>query len=124
VDITVCGGGVQVPPVTGLTLQSAETSLKAAGFKYTVETTAGPSGTPPGSVWQQNPQGNTTEPLGYTVTLLVQPAAPPSPSPSPTPTSSPTATGGSPTAPPSDGTGGSPGTNLPTCLPIGCLPSG
>jgi eukaryotic-like serine/threonine-protein kinase len=125
VDITVCGGGVQVPSVTGLSLQSAETSLRAAGFKVNVETTAGPSGTQPGNVWQQNPQASATEPLGYTVTILVQPAASPSPSPSPSPSSSgsPTAPG-SPVAPPSDGAGGSPGTTLPTCLPIGCLPDG
>jgi beta-lactam-binding protein with PASTA domain/tRNA A-37 threonylcarbamoyl transferase component Bud32 len=118
VTITVCGGGVAVPNVQGLSLQSAEASLTSAGFKTAVQTIAGPAGTQPGFVWQQNPSSG-NEPAGYTIKLLVQPAASPSPTPTP-PTGSP-GTGGSPAAPPSDGAGGSPGT-LPTCPPLGCLP--
>jgi eukaryotic-like serine/threonine-protein kinase len=119
VTLTVCGGGVKVPTVTGLSQASAQTELQSFNLNYKVEMAAGPAGTAPGTVWSQSPQPGTSEPLGYTVTILVQPAAA-SPSPSPTPSAS----GGSPTAPAvnlSPGPGGSPGT-LPTCLPIGCLP--
>ena len=89
VTITVCGGGTPVPTVTGLSLQSAEASLQSSGFKWTVQTVAGPSGTAPNTVWQQNPTAGTPEASGTTVTLLVQPNASPSPSPSsPNPTGS------------------------------------
>ncbi len=83
-------GAAGVPSVVGLSQQSAEASLQSAGFKANVQTVAGPAGTTPGNVWQQNPTANTTEAPGTTVTILVQPAA--TPPPSPTDTGSPTAT--------------------------------
>ena len=57
-----------------------------------VQTVTGPTGTTPGSVWQQNPAANSTAAPGTSVNILVQPAAAPSPSPTPTP--SPTGSGG------------------------------
>jgi PASTA domain len=72
-----------VPNVVGLSQASAQTSLQSAGFSVNVQTAAGPAGTIPGNVWQQNPMANKTAALGTTVTVLVQPQAP---------TSSPTST--------------------------------
>jgi beta-lactam-binding protein with PASTA domain len=86
-------GAATVPPVVGLSEQSAQTSLQSAGFKVSVQTVAGPAGTAPGSVWQQNPTANATAAPGSSVTLLVQPqAASPSPTGSSTAPPSPTAT--------------------------------
>jgi serine/threonine-protein kinase len=82
-------GAAAVPNVVGLSGPSAQTSLQSAGFKVTMETVAGPAGTTPGNVWQQNPAANATAAPGTSVTILVQPAASPSPSASSTPTSSP-----------------------------------
>jgi eukaryotic-like serine/threonine-protein kinase len=82
-------GAASVPNVVGLSQASAQTSLQSAGFKVDVETVAGPAGTTPGNVWQQNPAAQATEAPGTTVKLLVQPAASPPPaSPTPTPTGS------------------------------------
>jgi len=84
-------GATSVPNVVGLSLASAQTSLQSAGFKVNATTVAGPAGTAPGNVWQQNPAASATEAPGTTVTILVQPAAatpPASPSPTPTPTGS------------------------------------
>jgi serine/threonine-protein kinase len=100
VTITVSGAS-KVPSVVGLSASSAQALLKTDGFNPVVQTTAGPAGTAPGSVWQQNPGPQTIAPAGTTVTIFVQPAASPSPSVSPS-------TSGSPTAPPTDT--GSPGT--------------
>jgi serine/threonine-protein kinase len=85
-------GAASVPNVVGLSQQSAQTSLQSAGFKVNVQTVAGPAGTNPGSVWQQNPAANATAAPGTNVNILVQPAAPPTPTPTPTP--SPTGSGG------------------------------
>jgi len=88
-------GAAGVPNVVGLSQQSAEASLQSAGFKTNVQTVAGPAGTTPGNVWQQNPTANTTEAPGTTVTILVQPAATPTPTDTGTgtPTVTPTPTG-------------------------------
>ncbi len=94
-------GAASVPNVVGLSEQSAQTSLQSAGFKVSVQTVAGPAGTAPGQVWQQNPAAQATEAPGTTVTILVQPAA--SPPASPTASGSPTATS---TATPSGAGGG------------------
>jgi serine/threonine-protein kinase len=86
-------GAATVPNVVGLPEASAQTSLQSAGFKVSVQTVAGPAGTAPGSVWQQNPTANATAAPGSSVTLLVQPqAASPSPTGSSTAPPSPTAT--------------------------------
>jgi serine/threonine-protein kinase len=81
-----------VPNVVGLPQASAQTSLQSAGFKVNVQTVAGPAGTTPGDVWQQNPAASATAAPGTSVNILVQPAATPPASPSPTPT--PTGSGG------------------------------
>jgi beta-lactam-binding protein with PASTA domain/tRNA A-37 threonylcarbamoyl transferase component Bud32 len=93
-------GAAQVPNVVGLSLSSAQASLKSDGFTVNVETTPGPAGTTPGNVWQQNPASGTTAAPGTAVTILVQPSATQSPtptsssSPSPSGTPSPTGSGG------------------------------
>jgi beta-lactam-binding protein with PASTA domain len=88
-------GATPVPNVVNLSQQSAQASLQSAGFKVSVQTIAGPPGTTPGNVWQQNPAATTTEAPGTTVTILVQPAATQSPSPPPTsPSPTPTGSGG------------------------------
>jgi serine/threonine protein kinase/beta-lactam-binding protein with PASTA domain len=84
-------GATSVPNVVGLSLASAQTSLQSAGFKVNAKTVAGPEGTGPGNVWQQNPAASATEAPGTTVTILVQPAAatpPPTAPATPTPTGS------------------------------------
>jgi serine/threonine-protein kinase len=81
-------GAASVPNVVGLSEQSAQTSLQSAGFKVNVQTVAGPAGTTPGQVWQQNPAANATAAPGTSVNILVQPAATPTPSPTPSPTGS------------------------------------
>ena len=82
-------GAASVPSVVGLSQASAQTSLQSAGFKVNVTTVAGPAGTTPGDVWQQNPAAQATEAPGTIVSILVQPAASPPPaSPTPTPTGS------------------------------------
>ena len=87
-------GATPVPNVVNLSQQSAQASLQSAGFKVSVQTVAGPAGTTPGNVWQQNPAATTTEAPGTTVTILVQPAATQSPSPSTSATPTPTGSGG------------------------------
>jgi eukaryotic-like serine/threonine-protein kinase len=112
VSLTYCGGGTQVPTVTGLSLQSAETSLTAAGFTYTVKTEAGPAGTQPGNVWQQDPPANSNQAPKTQITLLVQPNA------SPTAAPSQSGVGGSqPASAPASGGGGSPNQLLPPLPP-------
>ena len=84
-------GAASVPNVVGLSQASAQTSLQSAGFKVNVTTVAGPAGTTPGNVWQQNPAAQATEAPGTTVNILVQPAAatpPPTAPATPTPTGS------------------------------------
>jgi eukaryotic-like serine/threonine-protein kinase len=90
-------GGTPVPNVQGVPASSAVTLLQNTGFKVNQITTAGPAGTTPGDVWQQNPAASSPEPPGSTVTIYIQPAAAtPSPSvsgPAPTPTPSGSAPG-------------------------------
>ena len=88
-------GAASVPNVVGLPQASAQTSLQSAGFKVNVQTAAGPAGTAPGNVWQQNPGSSATAAPGSSVTIIVQPqAATPSPSVTQTQTPSPTGSGG------------------------------
>jgi eukaryotic-like serine/threonine-protein kinase len=89
--IIYVSGAAGVPNVVGLSEQSAQTSLQSAGFQVSVQTVAGPANTAPGSVWQQNPNANTTAPQGATVTILVQPeaSAPPTPTDSGSPSVTP-----------------------------------
>jgi serine/threonine-protein kinase len=90
-------GAASVPNVVGLSENSAQASLQSAGFKVNVQTVAGPAGTVPGNVWQQNPAASSTVAPGTAVTILVQPAATPTPTPSVTPSdtgSGPPAAGG------------------------------
>jgi eukaryotic-like serine/threonine-protein kinase len=89
-------GGTSVPQVTGLPASSAVTELQNDGFKVNQITTAGPAGTTPGNVWQQNPTPNTVQAAGSTVTIYIQPAATQSPSPTTSATPTPTGSGGGP----------------------------
>jgi eukaryotic-like serine/threonine-protein kinase len=100
VTIYVSGGSINVPPVTGLTENSAATELGNDGFHVNVVSLAGPQGTAPGIVWQQSPTQGTAAANGSQVTIYVQPQATSSPSPSAT--ASPSASGSpSPTPNPS-----------------------
>jgi eukaryotic-like serine/threonine-protein kinase len=83
-------GGTSVPQLVGLPASSAVTELQNDGFKVNQITAAGPAGTTPGDVWQQNPAANTVQAAGSTVTIYIQPAATQSPSPTPSTSSSPT----------------------------------
>jgi beta-lactam-binding protein with PASTA domain/tRNA A-37 threonylcarbamoyl transferase component Bud32 len=91
VVLTISGGGVQVPEVTGIPAASAEAKLKSETFKVNVESQSGPAGTTPGIVWSQTPNEGVTEPSGYTVTIFVQPN---------TATQSPSASASASTSPP------------------------
>jgi beta-lactam-binding protein with PASTA domain/tRNA A-37 threonylcarbamoyl transferase component Bud32 len=108
ITLYISGGGIQVPPVTGLPLASAIQLLKTDGFTVTpnINNIVGPAGTTPGIVWNQSPAQGTTVPSSTKITLSVQPNATPSASPSasasastsPTPSNSPTPSGsGTPT---------------------------
>jgi eukaryotic-like serine/threonine-protein kinase len=88
-------GGTTVPQLVGLPANSAVTELQNDGFKVNQITAAGPAGTTPGNVWQQNPAASTVQASGSTVTIYIQPAATQSPSPSSSSTSpSPNGSGG------------------------------
>jgi beta-lactam-binding protein with PASTA domain len=91
------GGGIQVPQVTGLSLNSALQELKAEGFtaQPSIDESNGPVGQdiPVGTVWNQFPAEGKTVPANTPITLFVQQtAATPSTSPSGTPSGTPTAT--------------------------------
>jgi serine/threonine-protein kinase len=69
--LTVQGQAVEVPNVTGLTLQAAEDTLQADGFKVTVEAEEYSETVPQGSVIRQNPEAGETLKEGGTVRLVV-----------------------------------------------------
>jgi eukaryotic-like serine/threonine-protein kinase len=101
VTLYISGGGVQVPSVIGDPQGTAESILTNAGFKVKVVTVAGPAGSTPGTVFNQQPGNQSTEPAGSTVTIFVAAAVQPTSAPttaSPTPT--PSATTASPTPTP------------------------
>jgi serine/threonine-protein kinase len=78
----VSQGGIKVPPVTGLPVNSAIQLLKNDGFTATpsVSYIVGAAGTTPGIVWSQTPDQGTTVPANTQITLSVQPNATSSPS--------------------------------------------
>ncbi|HEY2552662.1 MAG TPA: Stk1 family PASTA domain-containing Ser/Thr kinase [Streptosporangiaceae bacterium] len=89
VTIFVSGGNaVSVPSVIGDPEPTAKQVLESAGFTVHAEIVPGPPGSTPGSVFQQNPDGQTTALKGSQVTIFVA-AQPTSPSPTPTPTPTP-----------------------------------
>jgi eukaryotic-like serine/threonine-protein kinase len=88
ITIYVSGGGTQVPSVVGDPVATAQQILSGAGFNVVTKTVQGPSGTPPGNVFEQNPSGGTA-PSGSTVTIFVAAQQTSSPSPSPSPSTSP-----------------------------------
>jgi eukaryotic-like serine/threonine-protein kinase len=97
VVLFVSGGGTQVPSVIGDPKATAESILSNAGFQVKVVTAAGPAGSAPGTVFQQQPSNGTTAASGSTVTIFVAAAtqptsAPTSASPTPTAPSTPTPT--------------------------------
>jgi beta-lactam-binding protein with PASTA domain/tRNA A-37 threonylcarbamoyl transferase component Bud32 len=100
VTITVSGGATGVPSVVGDSQQTANQVLTTAGFAVTVQQGSGPAQYANGTVFDQQPAANSTEPKGTTITIFVQngasPSASPSPSQSPTPTPSPSGSGGIP----------------------------
>jgi serine/threonine protein kinase len=96
ITLYVSGGGLQVPPLTGIPLASAIALLKTDGFTTApnIVSIFGPAGTTPGVVWSQTPNQGTTATSTTQVTLDVQPKTP-TPSTSASTTASPT---GSPTS--------------------------
>jgi len=106
ITLYVSGGGVQVPSVIGDTAVQAQQILNGQGFQVTINVDPAPPGqpVPPGTVWSQNPAGNTAKPSGSTVQIFVEPQPTTSPSPTATPTSSPT-TSATPTTSPTPTTG-------------------
>jgi beta-lactam-binding protein with PASTA domain len=98
VSITVSGGATSVPSVVGDSQQTANQVLTTAGFAVSVQQGSGPAQYANGTVFDQQPGANSTEPKGTTITIFVQngasqsPSAPPSQSSSPTP--SPSGSGG------------------------------
>jgi eukaryotic-like serine/threonine-protein kinase len=98
VTITVSGGATSVPSVIGDSQQTANQILTTAGFAVNVQQGSGPAQYANGTVFDQQPGANSTEPKGTTITIFVQngasqsPSAPASQSSSPTP--SPSGSGG------------------------------
>ena len=62
ITIYVSGGGVQVQSLIGDTAVQAQQILQGHGFTVKTFYTAGPQPVAPGTVWSQNPAGQTTEP--------------------------------------------------------------
>ncbi len=85
VTLTVSGGAVSVPSVIGDSQQTANQILTTAGFAVNVQQGSGPSQYANGTVFSQQPNSNSMEAKGSTVTIFVQNGASPSPSPSPSP---------------------------------------
>ena len=85
VTISISGGGITVPSVTGDTASTAQQILQKAGFNVQAQTLNGPSSVPPGDVFQQTPAANSTVAPGSTVTIYIAAAQSASPTPSPTP---------------------------------------
>jgi eukaryotic-like serine/threonine-protein kinase len=90
VTLTYSGGASSVPSVIGDSQQTAQQILTTAGFSVSVQQGSGPAQYANGTVFDQQPNANSTAAKGATVTIFVQNGA--SPSPTPTPTSSPTPT--------------------------------
>ena len=111
ITLYVSGGGVQVPSVIGDTAVQAQQILNGQGFQVTINVDPAPPGqpVPPGTVWSQNPAGNTAKPSGSTVQIFVEPQPTTSPTPTATPTSSPTTSATPTTSPTPTTTTSSPG---------------
>jgi len=107
VTISVSGGEVAVQSVVGDSAATAQTILQGQGFNVVTKTLAGPAGSTPGNVFQQQPAPQTMVAPKSTVTIYVA-AQPASPSASPTPSA--TQPAATPTPTPSASTGG-PGGN-------------
>jgi beta-lactam-binding protein with PASTA domain/tRNA A-37 threonylcarbamoyl transferase component Bud32 len=109
ITLTVSGGSVTVPTVIGEPEATARQVLSNAGFKVNAVTAAGPAGSTPGTVFNQQPNGQTQAAKGSVVTIFVasQPTNPtptptpsattPSTNPTPTPTAAPTSATPTPT---------------------------
>jgi serine/threonine-protein kinase len=108
VDVTICGGTIQVQSVVGDSAATAKQILTQQGFQVTEVPGSGPSQYQNGQVFSQNPTAQTPEPKGTTITIYVQNAATQSPSPSASTSSS-----GLSSAPPSDTTSPNPGASFP-----------
>ena len=92
VTIYISGGGVQVPSVINDPVATAQQILQNLGFNVVTKTVAGPAGSTPGTVFNQQPASGPL-PSGGTVTIYVAAAqASPTPTPTPTPSPSPSVT--------------------------------
>ncbi len=72
ITITVSSGpsSVEVPNVVGKTQSDASAALEKAGFKYDVQTTAGPAASK-GNVIKQSPSSGTSAKKGDTITIYI-----------------------------------------------------
>ena len=77
VTIYISGGGIMVRDVTGDPAATAKRLLQGQGFQVTQVTRPGPASAPAGTVYAQHPAGGIVLAPGRTVTIDVQPAAPP-----------------------------------------------
>jgi beta-lactam-binding protein with PASTA domain/predicted Ser/Thr protein kinase len=77
VTIYISGGGIMVRDVTGDPVATAKRLLHGQGFQVTQVTRPGPASAPAGTVYAQHPAGGIVLAPGGTVTIDVQPAAPP-----------------------------------------------
>jgi eukaryotic-like serine/threonine-protein kinase len=118
VQLFISGGGTQVQNVIGATATSAQQILTAQGFKVHIFYDPAPATQPvtPGTVWNQTPGAQTTQPPGSTISIFVQPQ--PTSTPSSTPSSTPTTSSPSPsTGNTSTGNGSPPGSHGGGALP-------
>jgi serine/threonine-protein kinase len=91
VTVFYSAGPHKVPNVVGMTRKHAISTLKAAGFSYSVtHDSQTPSQT--GTVLAQSPQAYSRQPQGTTVVITVSSYEEPTPTPTPTPTETPTET--------------------------------
>jgi serine/threonine-protein kinase len=102
--LTLSGGGVRVPIVTGEQASNAEAALRGDGLVPNVVMRASPGGATPGTVWNTSPGADKVVLSNTTVTLYVEPGSTtpsstpsPSGSPSTSPSPSPTPTASTPT---------------------------
>jgi beta-lactam-binding protein with PASTA domain/tRNA A-37 threonylcarbamoyl transferase component Bud32 len=95
ITLYVSGGGASVPNVVNQTAAEAQAILTQDGFKVQTNSTPAPSSqmVEPGTVYNQNPAANQSEPKGTLIQIFVQPQnATSSPTATPTDTTSPTST--------------------------------
>jgi beta-lactam-binding protein with PASTA domain/tRNA A-37 threonylcarbamoyl transferase component Bud32 len=95
VQLFISGGGTQVQSVIGDTATSARQILTGQGFQVHIFYDQAPASQPvtAGTVWNQSPGAQTTQPPGSVISIFVQPQPTASATPSGSATASPSGTG-------------------------------